>query len=33
MCAFDALGIPYMLNEHGEVQAQEPNSRRIVRVS
>ncbi|MGH2906652.1 MAG: organomercurial lyase [Solirubrobacterales bacterium] len=33
MCAFDALGIPYMLNERAEVQALEPDSGRVVGVS
>lgn len=33
MCAIDALGIPYMLDERGEVQAQEPEAHGIVRVS
>lgn len=33
MCAIDALGIPYMLHERGEVQAQEPDARGIVRVT
>jgi hypothetical protein len=33
MCAIDALGIPYMLDERGEVQAQEPDARRIVSVT
>ncbi len=32
MCAIDALGVPYMLDEHGEVQAQEPDGQRVVRV-
>lgn len=33
MCAIDALGIPYMLGERGEVRAHELEARRIVRVS
>jgi len=33
MCAIDALGIPYMLNEHGELQAQEPDGQLVVRVT
>lgn len=33
MCAIDALGIPYMLDERGEVQAQEPETHGIVRVT
>jgi hypothetical protein len=33
MCAIDAIGIPYMLDERGEVQAQEPDGQRIVRVT
>jgi alkylmercury lyase len=33
MCAIDALGIPYMLDERGEVQAHEPDGQRIVRVA
>jgi hypothetical protein len=32
MCAIDALGIPYMLGERGEVEAREPEAERIVRV-
>lgn len=32
MCAIDALGVPYMLDERGEVQAQEPDGQRVVRV-
>lgn len=33
MCAIDALGIPYMLDERGEVQSHEPEAGRIVRVT
>jgi hypothetical protein len=33
MCAIDALGIPYMLDERGEVQAQEPDAQQIVCVT
>jgi hypothetical protein len=33
MCAIDALGIPYMLDERGEVQAQEPDGHGIVHVT
>jgi alkylmercury lyase len=33
MCAIDALGIPYMLDERGEVRAREPDGRGIVRVT
>jgi Alkylmercury lyase len=33
MCAIDALGIPYMLDARGEVHAQEPSGRGIVRVT
>jgi hypothetical protein len=33
MCAIDALGIPYMLDEHGEVQALEPDGQQSVRVA
>jgi len=33
MCAIDALGIPYMLGEAGEVQTQPPESQPTVRVT
>jgi Alkylmercury lyase len=33
MCAIDALGIPYMLGEPGEIQSREPETDRLVRVS
>ena len=33
MCAIDALGVPYMLGERGEVEAREPDADRIVRVT
>jgi hypothetical protein len=33
MCAIDALGIPYMLNERGKVQAHEPDGQEVVRVT
>jgi hypothetical protein len=33
MCAIDALGIPYMLDQPGEIQSQEPDGREMVRVA
>jgi hypothetical protein len=33
MCAIDALAVPYMLHEPGEVKAREPRSERMVRVA
>lgn len=33
MCAFDALGIPYMLHERGEVIAREPDGQSVARVA
>jgi Alkylmercury lyase len=33
MCAIDALGIPYMLDHRGEVQAHEPDAHLIVHVT
>lgn len=33
MCAIDALGIPYMLGQRGDVQAHEPDGPSIVRVN
>lgn len=33
MCAFDALGIPYMLHERGVVVAREPDGQSVVRVA
>lgn len=33
MCAIDALAIPHMLGQRGEVQAREPDGQRIVRVA
>ncbi|MHB8533519.1 MAG: alkylmercury lyase family protein [Solirubrobacteraceae bacterium] len=33
MCALDALGIPYMLHEPGEVDAREPDGPAVVRVA
>jgi alkylmercury lyase len=33
MCAIDALGIPYMLDQPGEIQSQELDGREMVRVA
>lgn len=33
MCAIDALGIPYMLDQPGEIQSQEPEGTELVRVA
>jgi hypothetical protein len=33
MCAIDALGIPYMLDQPGEIQSQEPDGTEMVRVA
>jgi len=33
MCAFDALGIPHMLHERGEVSTREPDGQEVVRVT
>jgi hypothetical protein len=33
MCAIDALGIPYMLDERSEVESREPEADRVVRVT
>lgn len=33
VCAIDALGIPYMLSERGEIHSQEPDAGLIIRVT
>lgn len=33
MCAIDALGIPYMLDQPGDIQSRQPDGREMVRVA